>query len=133
MLELRRSLENDEAVVLPEDFTKAVVTRAESSVSGLRKRSERIAAVGIVALLVLLAAAGFIDDIGRAAVPNVFGAAAGALVERAGDLIFASNLIVKKAFSGMAGVVGFAAVAAAIFVSGYIIARRARRPARDAG
>ncbi len=57
---LSLSLENESDIDLPADFTKKIVIKAESSVSGLRGRRERIQAV-LVAMLLLafvVAAAG---------------------------------------------------------------------------
>ena len=138
LLALSRSLEKDASIELPKDFTRTIVTKAESSVSGLRKRSERIAAVAIAALLLLLAAIGFAGDWGRisseAAGPL---GAAGALFEVASALfynvVFALGFISRKAFSGTSEVFGLAAAIALIFVSLIFIFKRIRRAARNVG
>lgn len=134
LLELSRTLETDAAIELPKDFAKVVVTRAESSVSGLRKRSERIAAIGIVALLAGLAVAGFAGDWGRvpmeAARPV---GAAGTLMNALGELVynigFAFSFMAKRVFSGMAGFFSFVATVALAFAAAMFFLRRHRRAA----
>ena len=137
LLELSQTLEADAAIELPKDFTRIVVTKAESGVSGLRKRSERTAAFAIVGLLVLLAAAGFAGDIGRvsteAARPvGVLGTVADAAFGVIYNVGFALSFLVKKVLSGSAGALGSAAAAAVVFVLGCVAIRRLRRTARDA-
>lgn len=138
LLALSRSLERDEAIELPEDFTRTIVTKAESSVSGLRKRSERIAAFAIAALLLIVALLGFAGDWGRvsAEAARPLGAAA-ALFEVASSLfynvVFAVGFVSRKAFSGAPEILGFAAAVAVISVSIILIFMRIRRSARNAG
>lgn len=107
LLELSRSLEAGTAVDVPRNFARAIVTKAESGVSGLRERSERKTAAAVVILLVALAGASVAGDwalIGaEAARPlNYLGAVfeAGAGVLR--NTLFALSFVLKKTVSGPA-------------------------------
>lgn len=51
---LKFALENEKEIELPENFTKIIVTNAESKVSGLRRPQERLKALLICAALFLL-------------------------------------------------------------------------------
>lgn len=133
MLELNRSLEDEGRLELPENFTRAIVTKAESGVTGLRKRSERMAAVGIVTLLLLLAAIGFAGDWGRltseAAKPILtVGAVADAAAGIFSNLIYAVGFIMKKIFAGSAGTL-LLGVALALGTAAIFLVLRRRRPA----
>jgi len=138
LLALSRSLEKEEPIQLPKDFTRTIVTKAESSVSGLRKRSERIAAFAIAVLLLIVAAVGFAGDWGRvsAEAARPLGAAA-ALFELTSSLFynvgFAVGFVWRKAFSGAPGTLGLAAAVAVIFGTIIFICLRFRRAARNAG
>jgi anti-sigma factor RsiW len=138
LLELSRSLEQEPPIELPKDFTRAIVTKAESSVSGLRKRSERAAAAGIVVLLLVLAAVGFAGDWGRATAEasrpiGMFGAlfevAAGFLQ----SVVFAAGFVLRKVFSGTAGAVMFAVVLIASAAAGLFLFRRSRGATGEIG
>ena len=138
LLELSRTLEKDTSIELPKDFTRAIVTKAESGVSGLRKRSERLAALGIVALLVVLATVGYSGDWGRASADaarpvNSVGAILEVSTNVIYSLVFTLGFIFKKAFPGSAGlfVGGILLVIAVAF--GFLIIRRFRRVAQDVG
>lgn len=133
LLELNRSLEEGAAVELPKGFTRAIVTKAESGVTGLRTRSERVAAFGIIGFLLLLATIGFAGDWGRISSEAVRPfATIGALADAAGALLFnvtfAVGFIVKKVFSGAAGTV-FLAIAMALIATGIFWLLKRRRPA----
>lgn len=137
LLELSRTLEADAAIELPKEFTKSVVTRAESSVSGLRKSSERAAAFGIVVLLVVLAAAGFAGDWGRvsteAARPmSTFVAVIDAVLAVCYNVGFAFAFLAKKVFGGGGGTFGTIATAAVVLIFGYFVLRRFRRAPSEA-
>ena len=138
LLELSRSLEAGASLELPKNFAKAVVTKAESSVTGLRKRSERIAAFSIIGVLVLLSVIGFAGDPARAysdaarPLGNV-----GAFLDIAAGLlysvVFAVGFVAKKVFSGTFGsALLFAVVAAAVCVS-FVVFKRYRRAAGNVG
>lgn len=134
LLELSRSLEKGVSLELPKDFAKTVATRAESSVTGLRKRSERIAAFVIVGVLLILTVVGFEGDPSRvysdAARP--LGTASGFLDVAAGvlhSIVFAVGFIAKKVFSGTAGSILIVAVIASAAVAGFLIFRRYTRVA----
>ena len=139
LLELSRSLEQDTSFDLPNDFTKAIVTKAESTVTGLRKRSERLAAASIIGLLLVLAAAGFAGDWGRvtteAARPlSTLGAIFDVTAGFVHSVVFAIGFVLRKAFPGSAGAFGvLLAVAAAVAIPGYVFFRRSRRETGDAG
>ena len=118
LLELSRSLEQEPSIELPEDFTKSIVTKAESSVSGLRKRSERAAAAAIVVLLLALAAVGFGGDWGQATAEaarpiGMFGAFFDVVAGFLQSVVFAAGFVFRKVFSGTAG----AALVAVIFIA----------------
>lgn len=51
---LNYALDGEEPIALPEDFTRVVVTNAESRVSGLRRPQERFKALFVCAALFLL-------------------------------------------------------------------------------
>ena len=138
LLELSRSLEQEAAIELPREFTRAIVTKAESSVTGLRKRSERAAAGAIVLLLLVLSAVGFAGDWGRvtseAARPlGTFGALFDVTAGFLQNVVFAVGFILKKAFSGAAGAVLSAVVIAVVGAVGFFIFRRFRRATGDVG
>lgn len=59
LLALNRSLETSNSIELPKNFAKTIAAKAESSVIGLRSRSERIAAFAISILLLLFALVAF--------------------------------------------------------------------------
>lgn len=129
LLELSRSLERGVSLELPKDFAKAVATKAESSVTGLRMRSERIAAFAIIGALLILAFAGFAGDstgaYSDAAGP--LGTVSGSLEVAAGilrSIAFAVGFVVKKAFSGAAGPILTVAVIAAVGIASFFIFRR---------
>ena len=129
LLELSRSLEKEVSLELPKNFAKAVATKAESSVSGLRKRSEQIAAFSIIGVLLLLAIAGFGGDPSR-----VYSDAAGPLSTVTGfmdvaagivhSIVFALGFIAKKAFPGAAGPIVTVAVIAAVGIAIFFIFKR---------
>jgi anti-sigma factor RsiW len=56
LIALSDTLEREVEIELPIDFTKTVVANAESKVSGLRDRKERILAFSIIGLMGILAA-----------------------------------------------------------------------------
>jgi anti-sigma factor RsiW len=133
LLELSRSLESGVSLELPKDFAKAVATKAESSVTGLRKRSERIAAFAIIGVLLLLAVVGFAGDPSRAFADAAgpLGAASGFLDVAAGvlhSIVFAVGFVAKKTFSG-AGSVLAVVVIAAVGIASFLIFRRYGRVA----
>ena len=132
LLELSRSLEKGVSLELPKDFARAVATRAESSVTGLRKRSERIAAFAIVGVLLVLVAVGFAGDPTRAYsdAAGPLGIASGFLDVAAGvlhSIVFAVGFIAKKVFPGSAGSTLALAVVASASVASFLIFRRYRR------
>lgn len=107
LLALNESLEYDKRIELPKDFTKTVVTTAESRVRGLRSRSERIAAFAICLLLLLVAAVAIGGD-----GPTVFSPAA-ALMDRAAsvidvgarlayNIVFGATSLMRNAVAGVA-------------------------------
>ena len=132
LLELSRSLEAGNSLELPKNFARAVVTKAESSVSGLRKRSERIAAFSIIGVLLVMAAMGFAGNPAEAYsdAARRFGTI-GAILDVASGLlhgvVFAAGFVVKKVFSGAAGSILFLVVMAAVIVASVLIFRRYRR------
>lgn len=65
---LNSTLENEKELELPENFTRVIVTSAESRVSGLRRSGERFNAVFICAALFLFVLFALGSDAG-----NVFG------------------------------------------------------------
>ena len=137
LLELNRSLEQEPPIELPKDFTRAIVTKAESSVSGLRKRSERAAAAVIIVLLLVVATAGFAGDWGRitseAARPiGMFGAFLDVAVEFLQSVVFAAGFVLKRVFSGATGVV-FLTVFLVVAVTGILFFRRSRRATGEIG
>ena len=138
LLELSRSLESGDSLELPKDFARAVSTKAESSVTGLRKRSERIAALLIVGVLLLLAVIGFAGDPSRAFsdAAGPFGTVGAFLDVGAGllhSIVFAIGFIAKKVFSGAAGPVVLFVVIAAVAALSFFVFKRYRRPVTDAG
>ena len=58
------ALENDEEIELPENFTKVIVTKAESNVNGLRRPQERFKALFVCAALFLLVILGLGSETG---------------------------------------------------------------------
>ncbi len=138
LLELSRSLEAGASLELPQNFAKAVVTKAESSVSGLRKRSERIAAFSIICVLVLLAVIGFAGDPNRAysdaarPLSNV-----GAFLDIAAGLlhsvVFAVGFVAKKVFSGTVGSALLFVAVAAVAAGSLFVFKRYRRAAGNVG
>jgi anti-sigma factor RsiW len=138
LLELSRSLEQESPIELPKDFTKAIVTKAESSVSGLRKRSERAAAAGIIALLLVLAAVGFVGDWSRATAEaarpiGMFGAFFEVVAGLLQSVVFTAGFVLRKVFTGTAGAVLFAAVLIASASAGLFFFRRSRGATGEAG
>ena len=138
LLELSRSLEQGASLELPKDFAKAVVTRAESNVTGLRKRSERIAAFSIIGVLLMLAVIGFAGDPSRAYsdAAGPLGTVGGFLDVAAGlvhNIVFAVGFIAKKVFSGTAGPILLFVVLLAVAALSFFIFKRYRRPAANAG
>ena len=138
LLELSRSLEAGASLELPKNFARAVVTKAESSVTGLRKRSERIAAFSIIGVLVLLAVIGFAGDPSRAysdaarPLGNV-----GAFLDIAAGLLysvaFAVGFVAKKVFSGTVGSALLIVAVAAVAGMSYFVFRRYRGAAGNVG
>ncbi|MEO8648225.1 MAG: zf-HC2 domain-containing protein [Acidobacteriota bacterium] len=55
LIALRSSLDSEPAIELPDNFTRSVVTNAESRVNGLRRPSERLIAIFIGMALFLFA------------------------------------------------------------------------------
>ena len=51
------SLEENADIQIPKDFTRNIISRAESDLSGIRSRSERVVALSIAGILILMAAA----------------------------------------------------------------------------
>ena len=132
LLELSRSLELEEGIDLPNNFAKAIITKAESTVTGLRKRSERAAAAAIILMLLVLSAAGFAGDWVRvtseAARPlGVFGALFDVAVGFLQSVLFAATFVLKKAFSGVSGKVMFALVLTVLAAAGFFFLRRSRQ------
>ena len=137
LLELSRSLEQKAPIELPKEFTRAIVTKAESSVTGLRKSSERATAAAIVLLLLVLSAVGFAGDWGRvtaeAARPfGMFGALLDAAAGLFQSVVFAAGFVLKKVFPA-AGVPLFALVLVAAGAVIFLLFRRTRRAAGDIG
>lgn len=58
------ALENEEQIVLPANFTKVIVTTAESNVNGLRRPQERTKALFVCASLFLLVILGLGSETG---------------------------------------------------------------------
>jgi anti-sigma factor RsiW len=138
LLELSRSLEAGASLELPQNFAKAVVTKAESSVSGLRKRSERIAAVSIIGVLVLLALIGFAGDPSQAYsdATRPLGNAGAFLDIAAGllySVVFAVGFVAKKVFSGTVGSGLLLVAVAGIAAGSFFVFKRYRRAAGNVG
>lgn len=93
LIALTDTLEREIPIELPKDFTRSVVVNAESKVSGLRDQRERSWALMIGIALFLLAAvavgsfAGVLSPLAIAV--QKLGSLAGAIIQVAGDLLFA--------------------------------------------
>ena len=138
LLELSRSLEAGVSLELPKNFAKAVATKAESSVTGLRKRSERIAAFSIIGVLLLLVLIGFAGDPSRAysdaarplgTVGAFLDVAAGLLY----NVAFAVGFVWKKVFSGAVGSALLLVTLAAAAAAGFFVFKRLRGTAENVG
>ena len=57
LIALNGSLEENADIQIPKDFTRNIISRAESDLSGIRSRSERVVALSIAGILILMAAA----------------------------------------------------------------------------
>lgn len=57
LIALSGSLEENADIQIPKDFTRNIISRAESDLSGIRSRSERVVALSIAGILILMAAA----------------------------------------------------------------------------
>ena len=134
LLELNRSLESAASLELPKNFAKAIATKAESSVTGLRQRSERIAAFSIMGALLILSAMGFAGDPAGvyAGATRPLGSVAAFLDVAVGliyGIVFAVGFFAKKVFSGTAGAsILVILILIAAVVSVYVF-RRYRRTA----
>lgn len=134
LLALAESLESEPEFDLPEGFTKSIVTKAESGVSGLRVRNERVTAVVIVSLLFLFVVIVLGSEAANAFAPaasvleqvgSVLGVAAHLTFNVAyGATVVLRSVLTSVAFGGPA-VYLFGAVAFAIFA--YVISRQFRR------
>lgn len=131
LIALASSLDEKESITLPADFTRRVVSNAESGVSGLRRPRELAAAVFIaVALLVLLLAALGPETPALAAATAVAAdklAAVGSFLLRTGaNIAFAAAVVVKSlaANLGFAGSAAGLALLAFLFVSSRRFIRR---------
>lgn len=134
---LNASLESEDEIELPKDFTKTVVANAESRVSGLRRPSERLNAVFICAALFLFAlfALGGDADQTFAAVGAVLeklGAVAAAAAHFVFDISLAVAIIVRTVFaiavsdSRIAFVLIASVLAAFIFFCSRLLLRQGR-------
>jgi predicted anti-sigma-YlaC factor YlaD len=81
LLALSESLENEDEIDLPGNFAKSIVIKAESGVSGLRVRSERVTAIVVISLLFL-----FVVIVLGNETANAFAPVA-SILERAGSVL----------------------------------------------
>lgn len=93
LLALSDTLEREIPIELPDNFTRSIVVNAESKVSGLRDRKQRLSAVVIGAALLLLAAAAVGSLTGvfsplATALEKIL-ALGGTIVQVAADLLYA--------------------------------------------
>jgi anti-sigma factor RsiW len=133
---LNASLENESEIELPENFTRTVVTNAESRVRGLRGASERLNAIFICAALFLFAlfalgsdAEGTFGTIG--ALPVKIGAVAAALGHFVFDISLAAAIIVRTISATFvsypkyaSALFAFVLIAAIIFFSRLLLRHR---------
>lgn len=115
---LNASLERGAEIELPENFTKTVVTNAESRVSGLRGASERVNAIFICAALFLFALFALGNDAEGtfatiAAVAEKLGAVAAAAGHFIFDISLAATIIIRTVSSA---IVSDSRIAAMFFV-----------------
>jgi anti-sigma factor RsiW len=121
---LSASLDNEKAIDLPEDFTKKIVTNAESSVSGVRRPHELFTAICISAalfLFVLFAFGGETFAVASAAgaVGEKLLAVGSFILKIAGNAVYAIAVVSRSLagyFDASVLAVSVAVVLAALFV-----------------
>lgn len=107
---LSASLDRDEDIVLPADFTKRIVSNAESSVTGLRRPNEILTAVSICAALIIFALFAFGGEtFALASAAGTIGekllAIGGFVVKIIANLAFAAAVIARS-FANQTGAAG---------------------------
>jgi anti-sigma factor RsiW len=117
-------------IELPKDFTKRIVTNAESRVDGLRRPKERLNALFICAALFLFSLFALGADAGRTfaifgVVFDTVGAVAGTATHFALDMGLAAAVILRTLFlNAFSGIAGTGILAAVVFVVAAILFSR---------
>lgn len=131
---LALSIDKEPDIELPQNFTKRIVTSAESSVEGLRARKERPTAFVIVATLLVLLFAMLGSETLRAFAPvAAFIEQAGIVIAVIGNFVYSLvvgiSVFVKSASAQVAG--GAYVLGVAVFaLFAFLISRRLLRGRR---
>lgn len=130
LLALSGSLENEPEIELPANFTKTIITTAESSVTGLRGRSQTVVALAIVSTIFLVLIALMGSDSANAVGPLAAlagGAAAvvGMVGQIAYDLAYGTSVFIRSVVSTSA--IAYLIFAIAVFGGLYFASRSIRR------
>lgn len=136
LLALSGSLENEPEIDLPANFTKTIVTRAESNVSGLRDRSHSLVAVAIIATIfvTLVLVLGGESAGAFAPIASLAGGVA-AVIGMAGqiayDFAYGTSVFIRSAVSTSA--IAYLVLGVALFGGLYLASRSIRRFFRTQG
>lgn len=122
LIALSDTLEREVEIELPKDFTKTVVVNAESKVTGLRDRRERLLAFCVIGVLVLLAAV-TVGSVSGAFAPLSFTLEKiGAVIGMAVQVVFDLGLAFSGVFRSLLPAQTFTAALAYISVSLAVVA-----------
>jgi len=129
------SLENDADIDLPANFTKTIVTNAESSVSGLRAGTERLHAIIVIGALLVFVVFILGSDTAFAPVSAVIdqtGAVLGFFGSLAFNFVFGTTVILRSAAAHIVAVpAGLTILFASVFAFfALVVSRRYLRQDR---
>lgn len=140
LLALSHSLVTEAEISVPADFTKKIVVNAESKVSGLRDRRERMFAVAIVTAMLLVAVTVFgVDSAGAFGPARSFLSKFGAVVAMAAQIVydlsyglsaFFRSILSSQTFGGVTAYIIITCAAAAVI---YLVSRPLIRFIRTQG
>ena len=139
LIALSDTLEREVEIELPKDFTKTVVVNAESKVSGLRDRRERLLAFAVIGVMVLLAGV-TVGSVSGAFAPLSFaiekiGAVIGMAVEVVLDLGLAFSGLFRSFFptQTFTALLAYISVSVAVISILFFVSRSLRRYFRTQG
>jgi len=139
LIALSDTLEREVEIEIPKDFTKTVVVNAESKVSGLRDRKERILAFSIIGMMGILAAL-TVGSFSGALVPVSFalekiGVVTGMAAQVIFDLVHSIASLLRTFIPAQtfAAVLAYITVSLAVVAILFFVSRSLRRYFRTQG